>query len=44
MSVRVHPGNPGEEGARRMPRDKIGMAINAPESRSQDQLHIALLI
>jgi CDP-diacylglycerol pyrophosphatase len=30
-----------EEGARRnLPRDKIGMAINAPESRSQDQLHI----
>jgi CDP-diacylglycerol pyrophosphatase len=23
-----------------LPRDKIGMAINAPESRSQDQLHI----
>src|ERR1700719_901880 len=30
-----------EEGARRqLPRDKIGMAISAPESRSQDQLHI----
>jgi CDP-diacylglycerol pyrophosphatase len=30
-----------EEGAgRHLPRDKIGMAINAPESRSQDQLHI----
>jgi CDP-diacylglycerol pyrophosphatase len=30
-----------EEGARRqLPRDKIGMAINAAASRSQDQLHI----
>jgi CDP-diacylglycerol pyrophosphatase len=30
-----------EEGARRrLPRDKIGMAINSPASRSQDQLHI----
>jgi CDP-diacylglycerol pyrophosphatase len=29
-----------EEGARRrLPRDKIGMAINSPASRSQDQLH-----
>ena len=30
-----------EEGARRrLPRDKIGMAINSAASRSQDQLHI----
>src|SRR3984893_1376259 len=30
-----------EEGARRrLPRDKIGMAINSTVSRSQDQLHI----
>jgi CDP-diacylglycerol pyrophosphatase len=30
-----------EEGARRrLPRDKIGMAINPADSRSQDQLHI----
>ena len=30
-----------EEGARRrLPRDKIGMAINSTASRSQDQLHI----
>jgi CDP-diacylglycerol pyrophosphatase len=30
-----------EQGARRqLPRDKIGMAINAAASRSQDQLHI----
>jgi CDP-diacylglycerol pyrophosphatase len=30
-----------EEGARRrLPRDKIGMAINSPAGRSQDQLHI----
>jgi CDP-diacylglycerol pyrophosphatase len=30
-----------DEGAgHHLPRDKVGMAINAPESRSQDQLHI----